>query len=65
MRNYFFIAIAFILLGINIYNLDFENFNSENGKIALIGVLACLIAIVLLLILIDSNKIKNKLNDKD
>ena len=40
MRNYFFIAIAFILLGINIYNLDFENFNSENGKIALIGVLA-------------------------
>ena len=65
MRNYFFIAIAFILLGINIYNLDFENLNSENGKIALIGVLACLIAIVLLLILIDSNKIKNKLNDKD
>ena len=65
MRNHFFIAIAFILLGINIYHLDFENFSSENGKIALIGVLACLIAIVLLLILIDSNKIKKKLNDKD
>ena len=65
MRNYFFIVIAFILLGINIYHLDFENFFSENGEIALIGVLACLIAIVLLLILIDSNKIKNKLNDKD
>ena len=65
MRNYFFIAIAFILLGINIYHLDFENFFTENGKIALIGVLACLIAIVLLLILINSNKIKNKLKDRD
>jgi len=58
-------VIAFILLGINIYHLDFENFFTENGKIALIGVLACLIAIVLLLILINSNKIKNKLKDKD
>jgi NhaP-type Na+/H+ or K+/H+ antiporter len=58
-------VIAFILLGINIYHLDFENFFTENGKIALIGVLACLIAIVLLLILINSNKIKNKLKDRD
>ncbi|MBC8298255.1 MAG: hypothetical protein HON33_07575 [Flavobacteriaceae bacterium] len=65
MRNYFIIAIAFILLGINIYHLDFANFFSENGKIALIGVLACLIAIVLLLILINSNKIKNQLKNKD
>tara|TARA_B100001250_G_scaffold165598_1_gene142541 strand:- start:978 stop:1157 length:180 start_codon:yes stop_codon:yes gene_type:complete len=58
-------VIAFILLGINIYHLDFENFFTENGKIALIGVLACLIAIVLLLILINSNKIKNKLKNRD
>ncbi|MBT4709391.1 MAG: hypothetical protein HOB81_03910 [Flavobacteriaceae bacterium] len=65
MRNYFIIAIAFILLWINIYHLDFANFFSENGKIALIGVLACLIAIVLLLILINSNKIKNQLKNKD
>ena len=65
MRNYFIMVIAFILLGINIYHLDFENFFTENGKIALIGVLACLIAIVLLLILINSNKIKNKLKDRD
>ncbi len=65
MRNYFFMVIAFILLGINIYHLDFENFFTENGKIALIGVLACLIAIVLLLILINSNKIKNKLKNRD
>ena len=65
MRNYFIIAIAFILLGINIYHLDFDNFFSENGKIALFGVLACLIAIVLLLILINSNKIKNQLKNKD
>ncbi|MAU63367.1 MAG: hypothetical protein CMC38_03325 [Flavobacteriaceae bacterium] len=65
MRNYFFIALALIFLGINIYHLDFENFFSEDGKIALIGVVACLIAIVLLLILVYSNKINNKLKEKD
>ena len=61
MKNYILLIIAVILLGFNIYNLDFQNFLSEDGKVAIIGVLGCLVAIVLLLILISSSKIKNKL----
>ena len=61
MRNYILLIIAVILLGFNIYNLDFQNLLSEDGKVAIIGVLGCLVAIVLLLILIISSKIKNKL----
>jgi FtsH-binding integral membrane protein len=65
MKNYLFLLIAIILLGFNVYQLDFESFFSEDGKIALIGVLGCLIAIVLLIILISSNKINNKINNKN
>jgi FtsH-binding integral membrane protein len=61
MKNYILLIIALILLGFNIYNLDFQNLLSDDGKIAVIGVLGCLIAIVLLLILNSSSKIKNKL----
>ena len=63
MRNYILLIIALILLGFNIYNLDFQNLLSDDGKIAVIGVLGCLIAIVLLLILNSSSKIKNKLEE--
>jgi FtsH-binding integral membrane protein len=61
MRNYILLVIAVILLGFNIYNLDFQNLLSDEGKVAIIGVLGCLIAIILLLILNSSSKIKNKL----
>jgi|TARA_B110000438_G_scaffold181534_1_gene173437 FtsH-binding integral membrane protein len=61
MRNYILLIIALILLGFNIYNLDFQNLLSDDGKVAIIGVLGCLVAIVLLLILNSSSKIKNKL----
>ena len=61
MRNYILLFIAIILLGFNIYNLDFQNLLSDDGKVAIIGVLGCLIAIFLLLILNSSSKIKNKL----
>jgi FtsH-binding integral membrane protein len=61
MKNYILLIIALILLGFNIYNLDFQNLLSEDGKVAVIGVLGCLVAIVLLLILNSSSKIKNKL----
>tara|TARA_B100000768_G_scaffold71892_1_gene68950 strand:- start:3368 stop:3559 length:192 start_codon:yes stop_codon:yes gene_type:complete len=61
MRNYILLFIAIILLGFNIYNLDFQNLLSDDGKVAIIGVLGCLVAIVLLLILNSSSKIKNKL----
>ena len=61
MKNYILLIIALILLEFNIYNLDFQNLLSEDGKVAVIGVLGCLVAIVLLLILNSSSKIKNKL----
>ena len=65
MKNYIFLGIALVLLVFNIYQLDFENLLSEDGKVAIIGVLGCLIAIVLLLILQYSSKIKEKLENKD
>lgn len=65
MKNYIFLGIALVLLVFNIYQLDFENLLSEDGKVAIIGVLGCLVAIVLLLILQYSNKIKEKLENKD
>jgi FtsH-binding integral membrane protein len=61
MKNYILLIIALILLGFNIYNLDFQNLLSDDGKVAVIGVLGCLVAIVLLLILNSSSKIKTKL----
>ena len=64
MRNYIFLVLAIILLGFNIYQLDFKNLLGDNSKVAVIGVLGCLVAIVLLLILNKSNKIKNKLENK-
>ena len=65
MKNYIFLGIALVLLVFNIYQLDFENLLSEDGKVAIIGVLGCLAAIVLLLILQYSSKIKEKLENKD
>ena len=64
MKNYIFLGIALVLLVFNIYQLDFENLLSEDGKVAIIGVLGCLVAIVLLLRLQYSSKIKEKLENK-
>ena len=65
MKNYIFLGIALVFLVFNIYQLDFDNLLSEDGKVAIIGVLGCLVAIVLLLILQYSSKIKEKLENKD
>ncbi len=62
MKNYFFIAIATFLLIFNLYHIDYENIFDEDNKIAIAGVLACLVAILLIIILDKSNKIKNKLD---
>ena len=60
MKNYIFIILAIVLLVFNITKLDFENIYSNDSEIALIGVLACSCAIILLVILHLSKKIKNK-----
>ena len=65
MRNYIFLTLSFILLGINIYQLDFQKPLNGDSKVAAIGVLGCLVAIVLLLILNKSQKIDKKLKNKD
>lgn len=61
MRNYIFLILSIILLGINIYQLDFQNPLNGDSKVAAIGVLGCLVAIVLLLILNKSQKIDKKI----
>jgi hypothetical protein len=65
MRNYIFLILSIILLGINIYQLDFQNPLNGDSKVAAIGVLGCLVAIILLLILNKSQKIDKKLKNKD
>ena len=65
MRNNIFLILSIILLGINIYQLDYQNPLAGDSKIAVIGVLGCLVAIVLILILIKSQKIDEKIKNKD
>jgi hypothetical protein len=56
------IAIAFIIIGINIYHIDFSNFFSENNKVPVIGIFASICAILFLLILKKSKELVAKLN---
>jgi len=63
MRNYIFIILATVLLAFNISKLNFENIYSDDSKIALIGILACSCAIILLVILHLSKKIKDKIKN--
>jgi len=51
------------LLAFNISKLNFGNIYSNDSKIALIGVLACSCAIILLVILHLSKKIKDKIKN--
>ncbi|HIF48487.1 MAG TPA: hypothetical protein EYQ68_01110 [Cytophagales bacterium] len=60
MKNYIFFVLAVILLVLNFSKFNFQNIYSKDSKIALIGVLACACAILLLTILNFSKKIKNK-----
>tara|TARA_B110000263_G_scaffold119383_1_gene103961 strand:+ start:1104 stop:1295 length:192 start_codon:yes stop_codon:yes gene_type:complete len=60
MKNYIFFVLAVILLVFNFSKFNFQNIYSNDSKIALIGVLACTCAILLLTILNFSKKIKNK-----
>jgi len=59
-KIYFFITLAVLLLLFNLTKVDFGQLFSKDGKIGLIGVLACSCAVVLLLILYVSKKINSK-----
>lgn len=58
------LVISFIILIINILNYNFEfEFNDVDNKVSLIGILASLCAILVILILIISEKIEKKIKD--
>lgn len=62
MKKYFFIAIASALMIFNLYHINFDDIQNEENKVAAAGILACLIAIILILILDKSEKINKKLD---
>lgn len=58
------LVISVIILIINILNYNFEfEFNDVDNKISLIGILASLCAILVISILIISEKIEKKIKD--
>lgn len=57
-------AVAFIMIAVNIYMLDFSDLFSGDSLIALIGIVAALCAIILMIILHLSKKINNKVKTK-
>lgn len=59
--TYIIVALAVVLIGINVSMLDFNNLFEGDSLIALIGILAILCAIVILLIFNISKSIDNKL----
>ena len=59
--TYIIVALAIVLIGINVSMLDFDNLFQGDSLIALIGILAILCAIVILLIFNISKAIDNKL----
>lgn len=58
------LVISVIILIINILNYNFEfEFNDVDNKVSLIGILASLCAILVISILIMSEKIEKKIKD--
>lgn len=58
--RYLIIAVGFALIVFNMTKLDFNNLLEGESKVALIGIAASACAILLMLILITSQKVKNK-----
>lgn len=58
------ILLALVLIAYNVTIIDFNEPLGEQSIIAVIGVVAALCAIVLLLILLASKKIREKVEDK-
>ena len=62
MLKYFGLIISMVILLINLFYFDFDDsFLSEDNKVALIGFIGSLCAMVLILILIISEKINLKI----
>ena len=62
MLKYFGLTISIIVFLINLFYFDFEDpFFSEDNKVALIGIIGSLCAMILILILILSEKINSKI----
>lgn len=65
MLKYFGLTISIAVLIINLFYFDFENsLLSEDNKVAIIGVIGSLCAIILILILIISEKINAKMKGR-
>ena len=62
MLKYFGLIISIGILLINLFYFDFnESLFSEDNKVAIIGIIGSLCALVLILILIISEKINSKI----
>ena len=57
---YIFIALAIVLIGINVSKLDFGNLLEGDSLVAVISILAALCVIILMLIMAVSRKIAKK-----
>ena len=65
MLKYLGLIISIVVLLINLFYFDFsEPVFSDDNKVALIGILGSLCAIVLILTLILSEKINSKIKDQ-
>ena len=58
------ILLAIGLIAYNVTLIDFNNVFEGNSIIALIGIMAALIAIILILVFNTSKKIQKKINDR-
>lgn len=62
MLKYFGLILSIVILLINLFYFDFDDlFLSEDNKVALIGIIGSLCAMILILILIISEKINSKI----
>ena len=62
MLKYFGLILSIVILLINLFYFDFnDSFLSEDNKVALIGIIGSLCAMILILILIISEKINSKI----
>ena len=65
MLKYLGLIISIVVLLINLFYFDFnESLFSDDNKVALIGIIGSLCAIVLILTLILSEKINSKIKDQ-